>query len=358
MKFRLDIQGVRALAVLLVILYHFFPEQVPGGFIGVDIFFVISGFIITQILMRDINKTLPGYLVDFYARRMKRILPSALLVITSATIASFLLLGPITGADTARDGIYAAIFLANFHFNSLSVDYFASGLPQPILQHYWSLSIEEQFYFLWPILFFFVGRKKNLALTVIGSITAISAIIAFTNPSSNSGYFSTLNRIWELGIGAILAISRWSKPGKWASWSAMIGLTLSALFLTSENQFFGIPSATIIFLSALILLSGEGNKLLESKPMVWIGDCSYLLYLLHWPLIQIFELYKGSNARPLESLVLLFFLFTLATLTQKYFEDPIRFSSLSVRNSQNTVLAGIGAITVTLIGLSLTKGAL
>ena len=146
MKIRPEIQGLRAIAVLLVIFGHAFPQVFSRGFVGVDIFFVISGYVITQMLIRNINQPFGEYLADFYSKRARRILPSALLVIILTISVTYRFLGSITGGDTAKDGIWAVLFLANFHFSSQAVDYFASAIPLPILQHYWSLSIEEQFY--------------------------------------------------------------------------------------------------------------------------------------------------------------------------------------------------------------------
>ena len=146
-----EIQGLRAVAVLAVIINHTFPGLLPGGFIGVDIFFLISGFLITkQLLSLAKSERSLSALGIFYARRVKRILPSALLVIWVTIFLAFKYLGPVIGNETLRDGRWATIFFANFHFNSIKVDYFAQGVSAPLLQHYWSLAVEEQFYLFWP----------------------------------------------------------------------------------------------------------------------------------------------------------------------------------------------------------------
>ena len=150
---RREIQGLRALAVLAVITNHLFPDLLPGGFLGVDIFFLLSGYLITSQLMElsALDNTRHSLLV-FYARRIRRILPSALLVIWVSVFLAYRYLGPVVGNENLRDARWSTLFFANSHFNSLKVDYFGQGTSSPLLQHYWSLAVEEQFYIVWPIL--------------------------------------------------------------------------------------------------------------------------------------------------------------------------------------------------------------
>lgn len=352
MKYRADIQGIRALAVLLVIFHHFFPDQLPGGFIGVDIFFVVSGFIITSIMVESSENRWSRFLVDFYARRIRRILPSALLVITVSTLSAYYLLGSITGSDTALDGIFASLFLANLHFNSQAIDYFASALPQPILQHYWSLSIEEQFYLCWPVLFFF-ARSSRVRKYLIIIVTFVSLSFALIQAMQNSptAYFSTFSRVWELGLGAILAIFHLQMKSQILSYfalSALIGLSFA---LTSSFDFLVVPSFIVTLFTIAILITSHSNRLLSSQVMGWIGDRSYTLYLVHWPLIQVAFLFKGAALDLTEKVILLVLLFALSALIFRFYENPLRHSPSLKMNAAKTVTLGIGITLLSVVAL-------
>src|SRR5580704_4136136 len=160
-SFRPDVQGLRAVAVLLVVLYHANVPDLTGGFVGVDVFFVISGFVITGLLLRERHSTGPTSLFSFYARRCRRILPAATLVVVVTVIAAYVFLGVVAGSGTADDGRWAAAFLANVHFERVGTNYLLSQqLPSP-LQNFWSLSVEEQFYLVYPTLFLVVARLKS-----------------------------------------------------------------------------------------------------------------------------------------------------------------------------------------------------
>lgn len=352
MKYRADIQGIRALAVLLVIFHHFFPDQLPGGFIGVDIFFVVSGFIITSIMVESSENRWSRFLVDFYARRIRRILPSALLVITVSTLSAYYLLGSITGSDTAQDGIFASLFLANIHFNSQAIDYFASALPQPILQHYWSLSIEEQFYLCWPVLFF-LARSSRARKYLIIIVTFVSLSFALIQAMQNSptAYFSTFSRVWELGLGAILAIFHIQMKSQILSYfalSALIGLSFA---LTSSFDFLVGPSIIVTLFTIAILITCHSNRLLSSQVMGWIGDRSYTLYLVHWPLIQVAFLFKGAALDLTEKVILLVLLFALSALIFRFYENPLRHSPSLKMNAAKTVTLGIGITLLSVVAL-------
>lgn len=360
MKFRADIQGLRAVAVLLVILHHAFPDFLPGGFFGVDVFFVISGYIITQVLMRDIDKKWSSFFLEFYARRVRRILPSALLIIVTATLISYFFLGGITGDDTAVDGIYAALFAANIHFNNLAVDYFTSSLPQPILQHYWSLSIEEQFYFLWPLIFFITARYRKLALITVLSISTMSFVWALLEISKGSGvaYFSTQTRVWELGAGAALALIGKIRPHRLLSNLALLTLLMSAVVIKDGGDFPGGSALIVVTATAILIWTGTDNPSLSNKAMVYLGDLSYLLYLVHWPVLHIFNLYQGTPANLLESLTLLSLVFLLSIALHHGFENPIRYSNILMRKTSLTIWLGLTAIVITFLSLNLIRSAL
>jgi peptidoglycan/LPS O-acetylase OafA/YrhL len=349
-RFRADIQGLRALAVLLVIAHHFFPESVTGGFFGVDVFFVISGYIITSNLMESPSKSLKKFLLDFYARRVRRILPSALVVILLSVVATYLLLGSITGSDTARDGVFASLFIANIHFNSSAMDYFAAGLPQPILQHYWSLAIEEQFYLLWPLIFFFSRKSTIRVIAVITlSLTSFAYAIVEISSASPTAYLSTLTRVWELGIGAAVALLNLRASNRLISYTSVISLIVLSLLYTPNTDFPGFPALVVALLTCAVIITADSNKVLASKVMTWIGDRSYTLYLVHWPIFQIAFLYRGISLVLNEKILLLLLLTVVSTALFRYLEDPIRCSETLKRNPHQTIAIGIGASMVTIL---------
>ncbi len=214
-RFRPDVEGLRAVAVLLVVLYHAGVPHLTGGYIGVDVFFVISGFVITGLLLRERKGTSHTSILDFYARRCRRILPAATLVILASVLFSYLVLGTVTGNNTADDGRWAAAFLSNFHFESLGTNYFLASRPPSPLQNYWSLSVEEQFYVVYPTVFLFVaGARGRLSLrtrmaVVLGLVIVASYWLSITMTASTptAAYFSPFTRAWELALGALVAVS-------------------------------------------------------------------------------------------------------------------------------------------------------
>ena len=350
MRFRADIQGLRALAVLLVIAHHFFPETVTGGFFGVDVFFVISGYIITLTLIEQQQNALREFLLEFYARRVRRILPSALTVILLSVVSTYLLLGSITGSDTATDGIFAALFLANIHFNSSVVDYFASGLPQPILQHYWSLAIEEQFYLIWPLLFF-ISKKQSIRLTTVILLSLTSLIFAITSllNASPTAYLSTLTRVWELGIGAIVALSKFRFSSSLLSYISLFFLIFLSTLYTPESHFPGLPALVIALLACVVIINSDSNRVLASKVMMWIGDRSYTLYLVHWSVFQIAFLYRGTELLVIQKLALILLITAISAILFRYLEDPMRRSEKLINKPPLTLALGLGFSTVTIL---------
>ena len=210
-SFRSDIQGLRGVAVIFVIIGHVYPSVLPGGFIGVDAFFVISGYVITEQLKSLWLSNQKNLLASFYTRRILRIFPSALIVVSTTVLATRVLLGPVFGADTATDGFWSTVFLANFHFAALSQDYFASGVPQSAMQHYWSLSIEEQFYLLWPLIFIVLAKYalvKRYHILFVGALLLGSFAFCIANLYLLNGqnFFNSGARAWQLLAGCLLAL--------------------------------------------------------------------------------------------------------------------------------------------------------
>ena len=213
--FRVDIQALRALAVLLVVGYHFGLPGFHGGFFGVDVFFVISGYVITQVLLREREKSGRTSLPDFYARRIRRILPAATVVLVVTVFATYHYLSFVTGGVNAVDGEWVALFAGNFHFAQLGTNYFTSRLPPSTLQQYWSLAVEEQFYLVWPLLLLVItalskpkSRSCMLGLVLLAVIVAsLTWCIIETRSSPEWAFFSPLPRAWELALGALIAVT-------------------------------------------------------------------------------------------------------------------------------------------------------
>src|SRR6202167_2866730 len=213
-EFRPDIQAVRALAVVLVVLYHADIPGVHGGFLGVDVFFVVSGFVITNVLLREKASTDGTSIPGFYARRIRRILPAATVVLIATVFATYHWLSYITGAINADDAKYVAAFVGNFHFATLGTQYFTASQPPSTLQQFWSLAVEEQFYLVWPVLFLLLRLPWKVLSPVVRLISVHTVVIGLslawsiieTSQNEVCAFFSPLSRAWELAVAALLAV--------------------------------------------------------------------------------------------------------------------------------------------------------
>jgi peptidoglycan/LPS O-acetylase OafA/YrhL len=314
-RYRADIQGLRAIAVIAVIANHMagWPK---GSFVGVDVFFVVSGYLITGILVREFEKRQTISLRGFYARRIKRILPAGLFVIGVTVCATRVLAGIDRYHSTAKDAIAAVLFDANWHFAQSGANYFNQSLPPSPLQHYWSLSVEEQFYFVWPWLllgllliclrlrFWKHANTRLVAGIAIALISAISLAWAFSDTAHNptGAYFSTFVRAWELGLGALIAIAGQpiarldARTRLVIAWVGLIGLLVS-LFVVPPSGGFPAPWGLLPTLStAAVLGAGAGPGAdagvsdrsllpLTNRASWYVGERSYSLYLWHFPVI-------------------------------------------------------------------------
>lgn len=375
--FRPDIQGLRALAVVAVILDHFLGWP-AGGFIGVDVFFVISGFLITALLLREHEKTGSISFVGFYIRRAKRIMPAALTVIIATVAASFVLFSTSRASATLWDGVWATLFGANWRFAAVGTDYFQAGGPVSPLQHYWSLAVEEQFYFVWPwlmLLIFWMMAKKNAAKKgahqAIGAAIVVITAASFawsvweTQTSASWAYFSTFSRAWELGVGAIVAVyaSSFHRLGtstrRVLAWTGLAGIVASIFVMTESSAFPGPSAAFPVLATALLIAAGTGEERSSLLPLTnrvarYLGDISYSLYLWHFPVAILFlSIYPGDS---LEYYVLgALAMFVLSVASYHFIEDPIRKAKRSEKptrrgapkdNSMNWQMAGLGLLAV------------
>ncbi len=359
-KYRRDIDGLRALAVLSVIFHHAFPKHIKGGFVGVDIFFVISGYLISSIILKNLENN-KFCLFEFYARRVKRIFPALILVLSSCALLGWFVLTDVEYILLGKHIKASTLFYTNFELAKEAGYFDVASITKPLL-HLWSLAVEEQFYIFWPLLLYF-GRKHGLNLLSIIIITIllsffISINILHKNPV-NAFYFPWC-RMWELISGSLLAyvnleklpiIEKFKKTINhylniiiYNSYSShkdttlqetasVIGFLMSILaiiYLKKSNSFPGWQAALPVIGSVLIIAAGRNTwvnqKILSQKLFVSIGLISYPLYLWHWPLLSYAHILDGGNLPKKIIWLIILISFILAWVTYKFFEKPIRSS--------------------------------
>jgi peptidoglycan/LPS O-acetylase OafA/YrhL len=372
-RFRPDVEGLRAVAVVLVVLYHASVPGLTGGYIGVDVFFVISGFVITGLLLRERSRTGRTSILGFYARRCRRILPAATLVLLVAVFASYVVLGVVSGNSTADDGRWATVFLANFHFESVGTNYLLAQRPPSPLQNYWSLAVEEQFYLVYPTLFLLVARirgwlslRARLAIC-LGVVIAASYWLSIVQTASHPAlaYFSPLTRAWELALGALVAVGTgWLKrlPAAFAAlltWAGLVAVVSSAFAFTAQTAYPGSLVAVPVVGAAMIIAGGAaiprfGSELvLGLAPFRWLGKLSYSLYLWHWPILIIAAEQRGKTSLPLgDNLLLIALAVGISVVNYRFVENPIRHWRLP---SGKSVVAGVGLVLATVALLSVLE---
>ena len=350
--FRPDIQGLRAFAVLAVVLDHLFgwPE---GGFIGVDVFFVVSGFLITGLLLREYERTGHISFVDFYRKRIKRIMPAAVVVLVFTVTTAYFVFGQARFLSTVVDAIWSLLFAANWRFAAVGTDYFQASGPISPLQHYWSLGVEEQFYFVWPWLMLLVfvlflrgarAGSGNGARIAAGTAIAVLSIASFgwamwqTAQNPTLAYFSTFTRGWELGIGAALAvIAPWltrlpARLRPVLAWIGLAGMTASLFLISAESPFPGPAAALPVLATALVIAAGCGAAehravgVLTNPVSQYIGNISYSMYLWHWPIIIFGGLLLADNGF-IDDAVIIGAIVLASVYGYHLVEDPIRRSN-------------------------------
>lgn len=371
--FRADIQGLRAVAVAIVVLYHLWPNRLPGGFVGVDVFFVISGFLITSHLLARPPRSARD-LAAFWGRRVRRLLPASLLVLAVTLVATRLVAPDTQWAGTARDVIAAALYVENWRLASTSVDYLLAEAAASPVQHFWSLSVEEQFYFVWPVLILLVALvaarrglrmvpvcTAALVVVVLGSL-AYSVHITAVEPAA--AYFVTPARIWELGAGGLLALTG-SLGGAWLrsgarraalAWAGYGMIAVAALSYSSATPFPGsaalLPVAGAV---AVIAASADGERygpgiVVERRPIQILGNVSYSVYLWHWPLIVLLPHVSGGRLGLVDKVAVLIGSLVLAGLTKRYVEDRYLVLRPAVSLRRTFVLAAAGMAAVLSLG--------
>jgi peptidoglycan/LPS O-acetylase OafA/YrhL len=372
---RTDIQGLRALAVTLVLVYHLSPKTLSGGFIGVDVFFVISGFLITLHLLGHVPSG-PRDLAKFWSRRVRRLLPASLLVLATTLVASRLFAPETQWANTAKQSRAAALYIVNWVLSSNAVDYLASTNAASPVQHFWSLSVEEQFYFIWPILILLLGllarrlrRENTLHLVLAGLVMVVAASLAYSihetasNPAA--AYFVTPTRVWELGIGGVLATLHLMTPGNLRelfaiplSWLGFAAIAYAAVTYTGSTPFPGWQAAVPVLGTAAVIGahsmhgSGSPGNILSLRPIQWLGDISYSVYLWHYPLVVIVPQATGHHLTWTERGSIVLATLALAALTKTYVEDRFRTATWGNPLPKPFAIAGL-AMAVVIAGAGL-----
>ena len=364
--FRPEIQGLRAIAVCFVAIFHVWPFLIPGGYVGVDVFFVISGYLITGVLLREAEQTGKIDLLAFYGRRVRRLLPAALLVLLLVGLLTPLWLPSALWRDGTNELAYSAFQLENWRLAAKAVDYLAAtSAPSPV-QHYWSLSIEEQFYIGWPGLIIAAlwlshairASWRTLLVALFGAIfvasLAASVWLTLTDPAP--AYFVTHTRIWELALGGLLAlcsplVDERALGERTRRLLGLVGIAaiLAAAFLFSAKTAFpGYAALLPTVAAALVILSGQSQSsfsafsLLKTRPFQFLGDVSYSLYLWHWPIVVFITQQTGEPIGLWRGLAILAASVGLAAVSKIHVEDRFRFRQTSTPSRFK--LVGLAAV--------------
>jgi peptidoglycan/LPS O-acetylase OafA/YrhL len=384
-RFRPDIEGLRAVAVLGVVLFHAEVPGVGGGFVGVDVFFVISGFLITGLLWREANTTGSVGLRRFYGARARRLLPASAAVGVVTMVASVLLLPPLQVPGVMWDGITSALYVGNYWFIMRGVDYFASHKALSPFQHYWSLGVEEQFYLVWPALIIGTAwlirrvrrrtradatssQRPYLVVLVLVATMSLALSLAATPLAPPVAFFSLPTRAWQLAVGGLLALTvgRWGRLSSRASaitgWAGLALILLACCGLSAATPYPGIAALLPTLGAALVIAAGcaspDGGcgRVLGLSPMRAIGRISYSWYLWHWPVLLLAPALLGHPLGLAARVAAALVSGGLAVLTLRFIENPLRFAA-PIRRSPGRSLALGGAATAVAVcvGLALLQ---
>src|SRR4051812_2502116 len=368
--FRPDIEGLRAVAIGAVLLCHAGLSFAAGGYVGVDVFFVISGFLITRLLLGEVSRTGSVSLPRFYARRVKRLLPLSALLLATVAVLSLILFSPVRAGEVAADIVSCATYTANWHFAAQSVDYFAQGVEPSPVQHLWSLAIEEQFYLVWPALLLALtwipwrlGRSVRPVLC--GGLAAILLVsfafnLRYVGSEPAAAYFSTFGRAWELALGALLAVLGDLRlrrlPALAIGWLGIGAIAFATLSFGPDTPFPGPAALAPTLGAAALILAGASWEtqgrwgsaaLLSLPPFRYVGRISYSWYLWHWPAL-IFAVALWGTLSPLAGVAVIAASWLPTALTHGLVEEPFRRSKRLVAFPARALALGVGCTAIAL----------
>ena len=357
---RPELQGLRAIAVGLVVAYHLHPDALPGGFVGVDVFFVISGFLITGQLVAMAERPGGISLPAFWAGRIRRLLPAASVVLAVCLVAMLFVVPPAQWQRTVVEVGASALYVQNWALAAGAVDYLGGDDAPTLVQHFWSLSVEEQFYLLWPLLLLAavaVRRRgaKAVALSLVLVASLAYAIVRWDDPAS---YFDTGTRAWEFAAGGLLALApavRMPRPlAAVASWSGVVLIAIAAVALSGDTPFPGVAALLPVAGAVLFIAAGHGplwsaGGLAALPPMRFVGDISYSLYLWHWPIIVLAGWIVGDRFGAAPTVAIVLIAVGLSALTKRFVEDPPRRAG-RLTSSARWTYAGAALVVVALVG--------
>lgn len=338
MHYRPEIDGLRAIAVLIVLVFHLNSSFLPGGFIGVDIFFVISGFLITSIIKKEVDRG-EFSMKKFYVRRMKRLLPLFFSVVVFSLIVGYFLFLPFDYKSLSKDVLAADFFLSNVKY-ALTTNYFTTDAQVPLL-HFWSLSVEEQFYLFFPIIYILLYKRFSKQIPVVFILLFLVSLVLAEYMSStakyaNYSYLLLPTRAWEMLAGCVLAIISPMPLNKGNNITSILGLILLVLglvFVNKQSVFPGFITCLPVFGTLLILKSGGNNyvgRLLGNSMFTYIGLASYSIYMWHYPIIAFFKsMYGIEDVNIVQFIILFAVILCVGFLSKHYIEDFFRFNKLN-----------------------------
>jgi peptidoglycan/LPS O-acetylase OafA/YrhL len=365
-----EVQALRALAVLLVVANHLRPDLLPGGYVGVDVFFVISGFLITGHMVKEVRATGRLRLGHFWANRARRILPASLIAILAVVVTAPFVLPLAELRALGRQALGSIFYVQNWILAGDSVDYSASDNAATPFQHFWSLAVEEQFYLLWPlvvVLAAFVAtraaRRRGRAPLVASLVTAFTLVIVpsfawnlvLVGQGDPSAYFVTTTRLWELGIGGVLAVLlRYTDglrlPRTLLALAGLGAIGWSAFALNAETPFPGTAALLPVLGTAAVIAAGRTNGvgsltwLVDLRPVQWVGNVSYSLYLWHFPVSIYFVAWAGRHPDKFEVLGLLGLMFALSWASYSWVEQPFRKAAWARKSDARALVAALVAM--------------
>lgn len=343
-NYRSDIDGLRAIAVILVVLYHVKMPFINGGFVGVDVFFVISGYLITSIIKDDIANGSFSF-SNFYKRRIKRIIPALFVVCMASFIAGLFLLGNGDLISLSRSILASSLSLSNIYFLHVSEGYFAPSTDELPLLHTWSLSVEEQFYFIWPLCLLLLSKKlSNKAISrilLVAAIMSLSYSVYLTGSDKASAYYVIASRSVGMLMGAFLAVSgiKAHRNNTKIAYAGLAVIVMSSIAISADMSFPGYLSFIPSFGAALYIYASDNSRknILTFRPVVFIGLISYSLYLWHWPL-SAFANYYGVLDQYKFKIAIVFISILLSYASLKFIESPIRKSKLTFKSSLSFIM--------------------